>query len=226
MRKTSFWRRAFASVALAAALGALPSCLKVNSEDVLPADDLLPGGFHRTVTLHEGDSYLSLELGSDSEAKLADLEKRLTLKEVHFVSESFESDVFPAVPPSAEDALEAEKYAVHLKVLESHLGEGVKGLELSLEEEAAKTNLSGTYSGGPYYFYSYDAPHYFRVTPVNGNCVSAWLYEKGSSWQFVSWAGGSGGNYLCRYSWAASSSVTSKDYRLKAVGARFSVYWY
>lgn len=225
MKKFKSCRRAGVALALCASFAAFPSCKKENLADSLPKD-FLPGGFHRTLTLEKGDSYLCLELGSDSEESLDLLEKHLSLETTYLLPDPEVSDAFPAVPPSEND-WDREKYAVHLRVVESSLGDGVKALDLSLEaHESAKTDLYGVYSGGPYYFYSYDAPHYFRVTPLEGKCVSAWLYEKGSSWQFVSWAGGSCGNYLCRYAWAASSSVSTKDYRLKAIGSKFSVYWY
>jgi hypothetical protein len=193
-------------------------------ENQVPA--LQPGKYRHVIDLQDGATSATLAISSDNAEALAEFEANVSLKTIAADAESAVAPLVATEPVTSP--LLSDENSVHISVLSSKLEPTVQGFELSLKavNTTGKVDLYGTYSGGPYYFYSWSAPHYFRVTPLYGRCVSAWLQQAGSSWTYCSWAGGSGGNYLCNNSWAASSSVNSLDYRLKAQGQSFSVYWY
>lgn len=187
--------------------------------------ELQPGKFRRVIEVKDGESKVTLAISSDNEASLTAYEASLDFRAVStpgIDEQTPMTDVGPETQPTAEEECDA----VHISVLKRDLAPGMTGFVLSADAPATgKATEYGVYSTLRY-FYSWEAPHYFKVTPLGGRCVSAWLYQAGSTWTFCSWAGGSGGNYLCSYWWAASSNVNSLDYRLKAQGAYYSVYWY
>jgi hypothetical protein len=203
--------------------------LGCEREKVEPAENQVPvlqqGKYRHVIALQDGPNTATLAISSDNAEALAEFEANVRMKALTADAAGAEAPQMTSEPVTMP--LLTDENAVHISVLSSELEATMEGIELSLEDANAtgKTDLYGTYSGGPYYFYSWAAPHYFKVTPL-GRCVSAWLQQAGSSWTYCSWAGGSGGNYLCNYAWAASSSVNSLDYRLRAQGQNFSVYWY
>lgn len=196
-------------------------------EAIQPTDSqqsqLQPGKYRHTIELEDGANSTTLIVSSDNEAALAEFESHIAMKATA-ASEAADDLQATAAETFGGQHL-SEENAIHISTMSSRLEPGMQGFKLEVGDSIA-TGKVAYYSGGPYYFYSYSAPHYFRVTPLNGRCVSAWLQQKGSTWTYCSWAGGSGGNYLCTRSWAASSNVNSLDYRLKAQGARFDVYYY
>ncbi len=194
----------------------------IQSVDSQPTQ-LQPGKYRHVIDLQDGANSATLTISSDNEAALAEFESHIAMKATP-ASEAADGQQATAVETVSGQHL-SEENAIHISTMFSRLEPNMQGFKLEVGDSAASGKVA-YYSGGPYYFYSWEAPHYFKVTPLNGNCASAWLQQAGSTWTYCSWAGGSGGNYLCTSSWAASSNVNSLDYRLKAQGARFDVYWY
>ncbi len=203
------------------------SCQKDLQEEAVNSQlQSLPGAFKRTVTLHDGTTSVTLGIASDKLDRLTDFEAGLSIKSTAELSLESPLNNEIAAAEGVPTAID-ETNAVHIMVITKELADGMQGFQLEVREQAStagKTQLSDTYSGGPYNFYSWEAPHHFYVTP-SGRCVSAWFFQAGSSWTPVSWKGGAAGYYLCTQSRTLNSSDNGHDFRLKAQGDHFYVNW-
>ncbi len=117
---------------------------------------------------------------------------------------------------------------LHIELVSKNLEKDAVGFDLLIQIPETEIASRGWYSGGPYNFYSWVAPHSFYVKPKNNsNCVSAWFYytpNKANSWKYC-W-GGCSGYYLCNYTHSKYWNNNSYDTRLKAQGNSFYVSWY
>jgi len=128
-----------------------------------------------------------------------------------------------------EKDVELSKFPeVHIELVSKKLEKDAVGFDLHIQLPETSINARGWYSGGPYNFYSWVAPHSFYVKAKNNsNCVSAWFYStpnKANSWKYC-W-GGCSGYYLCNYTHSRYWSNNNYDTRLKAQGNNFYVSWY
>ncbi len=177
-----------------------------------------PGSHSKDVVLTSSTGSVKLRVSSDNTAALEAFVGSATLRA------TAEGEAAEAPQTGSESAEPAdESGAVHVSVLESDLA----SFEIAISSPYANME-NDPYKGftGPYYFYSFDAPHSFTVTPGTSECLTSWLYENtGAGWSYVSWAGGAAGHQVCSLPYTTNSSETSVDFRLKTQGTGLAVSW-
>lgn len=215
------------TLALLFVVASATSCKKeviepAGSSSNTPLVAATPGKYNSEVSLVDGNNIVKLLVTSDNKTAIEAFRATASLKAVTGSEESGEAiNTFAESSDSPDEA-----NAIHISLIESNLASGYESFEINTGDAQGSADASNYSSfNGPYYFYSFDAPHSFKVTPSAGNCVSAWLYEKETSWVPVSWAGGNGGNYVCNLTWSANSSATNLDFKLKTQGSNISVSW-
>ncbi len=213
--------------ALFVAAFSLTSCKKESLEPTkYPELQMLPGKYKRIVTLQDGGSTVTLGIAADNDAQLDDFEVNVVLKGLTALPETEPIDI--AINNEVLDAPDLgaiDSEAVHICILEEKKGAGIVGFELQVNTKTllGKIGTSGNYSGMKV-FYSWEAPHYFRVNSVVYYCVDTWLYRVPNSTPNWTWV-----NYfhLCQsanHTWQFSSNAY--DYRLIANGPLYHVQWY
>jgi len=185
------------------------------------------GAFKKEIVLKDetGKNEVTLSISCDDKEILAlHNEGSLIIKPI-FETDKSENSSYE----TPETDVELSDFAdVHIELMSKKLEKDAVGFDLLIQIPDTEISARGWYSGGPYNFYSWVAPHSFYVKPKNNsNCVSAWFYytpNQASSWKYC-W-GGCSGYYLCNYRHSKYWNNNSYDTRLKAQGNNFYVSWY
>jgi hypothetical protein len=216
---------------------------ETNNSEILPTDNTV-AKYQKEVTLKDvtGKNTVKLLISADKQEILDRYDNNSfnlnpLFDKPNKPSEEIVEEVdtppntIASTPPTDTDEYKEEN-AVHIQLMEKQLASDAKGFNLEVNNEkigAGKTDNYGYYNGGPYYFYSWVADHYFYITPNNSsgtNSVSAWFY-----WIYngaCCWGSAYRYRYMNSY-WNTeiqSSTDNGIDMRMRAQGTNFYVYWY